>query len=58
MKDLKYFKHKTSELRGQKEQIEKDIQDKEKESKLARRSVKHNEEAKEILRLVGIKTQE
>lgn len=56
--NLRQLRNKLEQLKGQKNQIEKDISDNKKALKYAKRELNHYEEAKEIIREVGIKTQE
>lgn len=56
--NLRQLRNKLEQLKGQKNQIEKDISDNKKALKYAKRELSHYEEAKEIIREVGIKTQE
>lgn len=58
MKDIKLLRQKLEQLKGQKMQVEQNLQTAEEELKDKTRSLHRHEEAKEIIRTVGLKTQE
>ena len=56
--ELKTIRNKLERLKGQKSQIEKDLKTSKKNIKVNGRELRKHEQAKEIIREVGIKTQE
>lgn len=58
MPDVKYFRAKLEQQKGQKMQIEQTLETLTNDIKEKKRSLHKHEEAKEIIRVVGLKTQE